>query len=128
MIIESISKSYNENIKLCQPLNDEKYDFLPADLLNILKVSNGIMETMVHPGTGELLNIGWIIYPIEKILESSEYYQKEYAVDGVVFSDDGAGNPLYIKRDGKVYLLNVIGREEDCIADSLRDLFCKRNV
>lgn len=125
MIIESISKSYNDNIKLCQPLKDEKYDFLPADLLYILKVSNGIMETMVHPSTGELLNIGWIIYPIEEILENSEYYQKEYAVDGVVFSDDGAGDPLYVKRDGKVYLLNVIGREEECIADSLRDLFCK---
>ena len=125
MIIESILISYNENIKLYQPLKDEKYDFLPADLLNVLKVSNGIMETMVHPRTGELLNIGWIIYPIEKILESSEYYQKEYAVDGVVFSDDGAGDPLYIKKNRKVYLLNVIGREEDCIADSLRDLFCK---
>lgn len=124
MLIELISNDYNGNIKLYQPLKEEKYKFFPAALLNILKVSNGIMETMVYPGTGERLDVGWIVYPAEEILERSEFYQKKYLLDGTVFSSDGAGNPLYMKRDGKVYLLNVIGKEEVCIANSLYDLYC----
>ena len=43
-------------------------------------------------------------------------------MSGVVFSDDGAGNPFYLS-DGKVYEFEPIDNESELIADSLEDFF-----
>lgn len=124
-MIDIISKIYNGNIKRYEPLGDEQYaeGTVPKDLLELLKVSNGISETMVHPVTGQVEEIGWILYPLEEMIENSRFYQEEYSVKGTVFCDDGAGNPYYIKEDGKVYLFECIDNEEVCKADSLYDFY-----
>lgn len=98
-IINLINEKYKGNISLQEHLNC--VDNFPKELMAILGHSNGIMETMIHPKTGEMMEIGWIIYPYDEIKKWSSYYQNEYGLSGVVFSDDGAGNPFYLF-DGKV--------------------------
>ena len=53
---------------------------------------------------------------------TKSYYQNEYGLSGVVFSDDGAGNPFYLF-DGKVYEYDPIDNESELIADSLEEFF-----
>ena len=101
MIIELISKKYKSCIKLMDPI--ECIDInLPESLKEILLSSNGVLETMPHPKTGEMMDIGWIVYSYDVICRATAYYKKEYGLSGTVFSDDGAGNPYYIFQD-KVY-------------------------
>lgn len=120
-IIELIDEKYEGNIKLQDSL-DCNDDTLPDVLIEILRQSNGINETMIHPNTGELMEIGWIIYPYDEIMKWSSYYHDEYGLSGVVFSDDGAGNPFYLY-DGKVYEFDPIDNESELIADSLEVFF-----
>ena len=119
-IFNLINEKYKGNISLQEPLNCG--DNLPKELIAILGHSNGIMETMIHPKTGEMMEIGWIIYPYDEIKKWSSYYQNAYGLSGVVFSDDGAGNPFYLF-DGKVYEYDPIDNESELIADSLEELF-----
>ena len=57
-IFNLINEKYKGNISLQEPLNC--VDNLPKELIAILGHSNGIMETMIHPKTGEMMEIGWI--------------------------------------------------------------------
>ena len=122
-MITLISDKYNGNIILSQPLSKEVAEqaerYLPAELLRILKQSNGIEESMVLPDTGKLEPISWIVYSYEMILEESRYFRETYLLEGVVFSDDGAGNPYYMKENGKVYCFEAIDDEEILVAESL---------
>ena len=122
-MITLISDKYNGNIILSQPLSKEVAEqaksYLPAELLRILEQSNGIEESMVLPDTGKLEPISWIVYSYEMILEESRYFQETYLIEGVVFSDDGAGNPYYMKENGKVYCFEAIDDEEILVAESL---------
>jgi hypothetical protein len=120
-IIELIDRKYDGNIRLQEPF-DCYDDSLPEVLIDILRQSNGINETMIHPKTDEIMEIGWIIYPYDEIRKWSSYYHEEYGLSGVVFSDDGAGNPFYLS-DGKVYEFDPIDNESELIADSLADFF-----
>ena len=119
-IINLINEKYKGNISLQEHLNC--VDNFPKELMAILGHANRIMETMIHPKTGEMMEIGWIIYPYDEIKKWSSYYQNEYGLSGVVFSDDGAGNPLYLS-DGKVYEYDSIDNESELIADSLEEFF-----
>ena len=119
-IINLINEKYKGNISLQEHLNC--VDNFPKELMAILGHSKGIMETMIHPKTGEMMEIGWIIYPYDEIKKWSTYYQNEYGLSGVVFSDDGAGNPFYLF-DGKVYEYDPIDNESELIADSFEDFF-----
>lgn len=122
-MIKLISDKYNGNIILSQPLSKEVAEqaksYLPAELLRILEQSNGIEESMVLPDTGKLEPISWIVYSYEMILEESRYFQETYLLEGVVFSDDGAGNPYYMKENGKIYYFEAIDEEEALVAESL---------
>ena len=122
MIIELIEAFYNDNIELQEPnLSDMQ---IPKELHDILTKSDGIMETMIVPKTGEKVSIGWIIYPYERILEETAFFNDEYGIEGTVFSDDGAGNPYYIL-DNKIYQFNPIDNESELKADSLEDFYKK---
>ena len=123
MIIELISKKYKSCIKLMDPV--ECIDInLPGSLKEILLSSNGVLETMPHPKTGETMDIGWIVYSYEEICRATAYYKKEYGLSGTVFSDDGAGNPYYIFQD-KVYEFDPIDNESVLKADSLELFFAQ---
>lgn len=121
-ILSIIAKKYGGNIKTFAPLmsNPDVSDF-PEELLEILQKSNGIMETMRNPLTGKWENIGWIIEPLSEIIKWTTFYREEYGIQGTVFSDDGAGNPYYLKKNHKVYLLD--GSEETFVSDSLYKFF-----
>lgn len=124
MIIDDIRALYNGIIKLQDPVVCDDCD-LPEELKSLLKQSNGIQETMVHPKTGEEMVIGWIIYSLDEIIKETQFYKEEYGIDGVVFSGDGAGNPFYLL-DGKVYEFDPIDNESELKADSLEEFYKQR--
>ena len=121
MIFDLINKKYDGRIELQEPVNCDISN-LPESLREILMKSNGIKETMNHPKTGELMYIGWIIYSYEEMIRATEYYKKEYGISGIVFADDGAGDPFYLEED-KVYCFDVIDNESEWKADSLSEFF-----
>ncbi len=124
MIIDDIKALYNGMIKLQEPVNCDDCD-LSEELKSLLKQTNGIQETMIHPKTGEEMVIGWIIYSLDEIIRETQYYKEEYGIDGVVFSGDGAGNPFYLL-DGKVYEFDPIDNESELKADSLEEFYKQR--
>ncbi len=66
--------------------------------------------------------IGWIVYSYDEIISSTRFYKEEYGLSGVVFYDDGAGNPYYLS-EGKVYEFNPIDNENNLKADSLEEFY-----
>lgn len=115
------------DFKLYPPLNKKCTD-LPKELSDLLNKSNGIMEVMEHPKTGELMNTAWIIYPYDTIIEETEYYRKEYSVEGYVLSTNGAGDPFILKSDGSITLLDCIDNEENLVLGSLEKFLDKAGV
>ena len=122
-IIEQIKKKYDGRIKLNDPVTIYNTD-IPEEIRDILAISDGILETMIIPKTGEEITISWIVYSYSEIQKATEYYKNEYGIEGTVFSDNGAGDPYYIN-DGKVYLFEPIDNESEMLADSLEDFFRK---
>ena len=57
MVIDLIYKKYNGQIKLNNPIVC-KDNSIPESLREILLKTNGIQETMIHPKTGEPMEIG----------------------------------------------------------------------
>jgi len=123
MILELIRSFYGDNIVLLEPCGSD-LDGLPEVLKGILKISDGIQESMVLPKTGERITIGWIIYSYEMIQKMTAYYKDEYGIEGTVFSDDGAGNPYYIL-DEKIYQFDPIDNESEQVAESLEEFYKK---
>ena len=120
--IEKIRELYQGNILLQPPYLGEGEE-IPEELLLILRISNGIEETMIHPKSGEKIVIGWVIYPYEIIVSDTRFYRKEYQMDGTVFSTDGAGNPYLLKPDGTVSCLDGIDGIETKISNSLANFY-----
>ena len=124
-MIELISKMYEGNISLCEPLNIGEicnYD-IPEELLNLLKQTNGIKEAMINPETGLPMEISWIIYSYDEIIEWTNFYRDTCSIEGTVFSDNGADTVYYMNTDGKIYSYEAICQEKTCVADSLRSFF-----
>ena len=121
MLTDIIHETYNGRIKLHGPADCSSRE-LPEELKALLLQTDGIAETMPHPKTGEEMVIGWIVYPLDTIEKETSYYHKEYGINGVVFSGDGAGDPFYIS-DGKIYEFDPIDNESTLKADSLEEFF-----
>ena len=121
--IQAIDNRYEGNILLNPPYEGERPGDIPEEIYEILCISNGIMETMLHPNTGERLSIGWIIYPDEMMREESSFYREEYGIEGVVFATDGAGDPYIFKPDGRIIRLDPTCGEEAEEAGSLREFY-----
>lgn len=115
--LDLIFKTYNGNIKSYEPIKKSICN-LPKELYDLLSESNGVEET-------DIIDIGWIVYPYKMIIEETEFFKNEYSINGFVFSDDGAGNPYYIKQDGKIYYYDCGYNEEVYKNDSLYDFFQK---
>lgn len=124
-MIELISEMYKGSISLQKPLDIgdiSNYD-IPEELINLLKQSNGIKETMDNPDTGRSEEIFWIIYSYEEIIKWTNFYKDTYLIEGIVFSDNGADGVYYVKPNGKIYLYDAICEEETYVADSLQSFF-----
>lgn len=126
-IIGLIQQKYDGCCQLCEPLSEEMRteaeDILPKELLEILKISNGIKETMRLPDTGEVEAIESIIYSLEEIRSETEFYMSEYGGEGVVFAGDGAGGVYIMKPSGQIYHHEYSDLPEEHCADSLWDYF-----
>lgn len=123
MIIELICDKYEGNIQLHKPFDCKDIGIaLDESLKNMLAKSNGIEETMLNPKTNEVITIGWIVYSYDEMCKETLYYKENYGLDGIVFSDDGAGNPYYLL-DGKVYQFNEIDEDSEFVANSLEEFF-----
>ena len=117
-----MAEKYDGHIENFAPAaQTDDFFALPDALRRILSQSDGVMETMRHPVTGETERVGWIVYPLSEMVRWTGFYREEYGIDGVVFSDDGAGNPYYLKPDGKIYLWD--SGQETAAADSMREFF-----
>ena len=121
--IRKISDMYQGNILLYPPYKENRPENIPEELYEILQVSNGIEETMIEPKTGQEIPIAWIVYPYERMMEETDFYKNEYNIEGIVFADDGAGNPYVLKSDGEVAYYNVIDGEETKEANSLAEFY-----
>lgn len=122
-LISMIRSKYKGDVLLHKPYCGRRSDSVPEELYAILCACNGISETITLPGTAEKVTIGWIVYPYEMIMESTAFYAANYGIGGVVFSDDGAGNPFILNPDGSVSCYHPIANEETPQADSLSDFF-----
>ena len=119
-VTELISAYYNGNIRMLPPLRGDCD--LPDALADVLHKANGILENMLHPQTGNPMDIGWIIYPYAMIRVESEAFTEKFRINGYVFADDGAGNPYYM-RDNHVFYYDTIEKQEMMAAPSIAAFF-----
>ncbi|WP_294755145.1 SMI1/KNR4 family protein [uncultured Ruminococcus sp.] len=128
-IIELIRELYGDFCVFCPPLDESRYNeakmLVPEELFEILKISNGIKETMELPNREERIVIGLIIYPFDDIRSQTERYINEYSGEGVVFVGNGADGFFILKSDGKVYFRGYLDEDEELYADSLAEYFRK---
>jgi hypothetical protein len=81
---------------------------ISGDLLELLRQTNGIMETMILNNVSE--DVGWIIYSSKKIIENNKIHldflreaecTPPYQL--IFFSDNGCGESFgFITKDGKI--------------------------
>ena len=122
-MIKKIRELYQDNILLQPPYLGENTGEIPEELLSILRISNGIKETMTHPQSGELIVVQWLLYPYETMVSDTDFYHTEYQVVGTVFSTDGAGSPYLLKPDGSVTCFDGTDGTETKISSSLEDFY-----
>ena len=108
-LISMINNKYGGNIMLRPPYAGAHDGNIPETLHSMLCHANGIMETMTIPGT--------------MIVEWTAFHTSHYGIEGVVFADDGTGDPYILKPDGSVTCYHVIVSEEDVVANTLCDFF-----
>lgn len=128
-IVKLIQQKYGESCQLRSPLTKRQYQkahkFLPAELLDILKISNGINEVMINPNTGKTEVIDRIVYTLAEIKSQTDCYSGEIGTEGVVFAGNGAGGYFILKPDGKIYVYEYYDWGEEIYAESLWDYFNK---
>lgn len=130
-IINLIQQKYGDSCQLCLPLEATQYDYaqsiLPADLYEVLKISNGINELMTHPNAnnGKPFVMGSIIYSFDEIQSSTEIFSELYGDEGIVFAGNGAGGYYILKPDGTIYFYEYAGEDGEYCAESLIDFYAK---
>lgn len=128
-IIELIEQKYGNTCRLRSPLTKNQCEkakkYLPRELFNILRVSNGIDEIMINPNNGKTEVIDSIIYSLAEIKEQTNSYLGEIGTDGFVFAGDGAGNFFVLKSDGRIFLYEYYDFSETFYANSLCEFFDK---
>lgn len=126
-IIKLIQEKYGENCQLRSPMTAKQAEkarkFLPKELFDILKQSNGIYETMQEPNTKKTTIIHDIIYSLQEIKHQTSAYHCEINGDGFVFTGNGTGNFYVLKPDGKIFLYEYFEQNEVYVAESLWHFF-----
>lgn len=130
-IINLIKKKFGDCCQLCSPLNEIQYDeakkILPVELFEILKISNGINELMIHPNanSGKPFVIGSIVYSFDDIKSETKNFSDLFCEEGTVFAGNGAGGYFVLKSDGKIYLYEYLDESGKFYADNLLSYFDK---
>ncbi len=126
-IIELIKGNYGDSCQLRSGLTNKQYEKakkqLPAELCEILKISNGINEVMINPKTNKVMVIDRIIYSFSEIKNETEHYKYEMGGEGFVFADNGAGDFYVLKPDGHITIYEYFELSESYAADSLYDFY-----
>ncbi len=126
-LVNLIQQKYGESCQLRSPLTKKQCDkakkFLPDELFEVLKISNGIDEVMINPNTNKVEVIDRIIYSLAEMKTETNCYLGEYGSEGVVFAGNGAGGFFVLKPDGRVFLYEYYDLGEEYYADSLWEYF-----
>ena len=124
-IIELIKEKYGDTCRMHSPLTKSQYSkakkYLPKELLDILKVSNGIDEIEIINGKAE--EIKPIIYSLAHIKEQTNAFLSECGNDGFVFAENGTGDFYVLKTNGASYVYKYFDLKEELYAESLADYF-----
>ena len=126
-IIELIKEKYGDTCRMHSPLTKSQYSkakkYLPKELLDILKVSNGIDEIEIINGKAE--EIKPIIYSLAHIKEQTNAFLSECGNDGFVFSENGTGDFYVLKTNGAIFVYKYFYLKEELYAESLANYFNK---
>ena len=124
-IIELIKEKYGDTCRMHSPLTKSQYSkakkYLPKELLDILKVSNGIDEIEIINGKAE--EIKPIIYSLAHIKEQTNAFLSECGNEGFVFAENGTGDFYVLKTNGAIYVYKYFDLKEELYAESLADYF-----
>ena len=124
-IIELIKEKYGDTCRMHSPLTKSQYSkakkYLPKELLDILKVSNGIDEIEIINAKAEVIKP--IVYSLAQIKEQTNAFLSECGNDGFVFSEDGTGDFYVLKTNGAIYVYKYFDLKEELYAESLADYF-----
>jgi len=123
--IELIQEKYGDTCRLHSPLTKTQYrkanKYLPKELLDILKVSNGIDKIEIINGKAEVIKP--IIYSLAHIKEQTNAFLSECGNDGFVFADNGTGDFYVLKSNGSIFMYKYFDFKEAWYAESLMDYF-----
>ena len=126
-IIELIQEKYGDTCRLHSPLTKSQYSkakkYLPKELLDILKVSNGIDEIEIINGKAEVIKP--IVYSLAQIKEQTNAFLSECGNDGFVFSEDGTRDFYVLKTNGAIFVYKYFYLKEELYAESLANYFNK---
>ena len=126
-IIELIQEKYGDTCRLHSPLTKSQYSkakkYLPKELLDILKVSNGIDEIEIINAKAEVIKS--IVYSLAQIKEQTNAFLSECGNDGFVFSEDGTGDFYVLKTNGAIFVYKYFYLKEELYAESLANYFNK---
>ena len=126
-IIELIQEKYGDTCRLHSPLTKSQYSkakkYLPKELLDILKVSNGIDEIEIINAKAEVIKP--IVYSLAQIKEQTNAFLSECGNDGFVFSEDGTGDFYVLKTNGEIFVYKYFYLKEELYAESLANYFNK---
>ena len=129
-IIELIKEKYGDTCRMHSPLTKSQYSkakkYLPKELLDILKVSNGIDEIEIINGKAE--EIKPIIYSLAHIKEQTNAFLSECGNDGFVFAENGTGDFYVLKTNGAIYVYKYFDLKEELYAESLADYFSSASL
>ena len=124
-IIELIKEKYGDTCRMHSPLTKSQYSkakkYLPKELLDILKVSNGIDEIEIINAKAEVIKP--IVYSLAQIKEQTNAFLSECGNDGFVFAENGTGDFYVLKTNGAIYVYKYFDLKEDLYAESLADYF-----
>ena len=130
-IIKLIQQKYGDSCQLCSPLDKKQYNkarkILPAELLEILEISNGIEKLAILPDVndGKPFVMDNIVYSFDEIKSETESFFDLHGDEGTVFVGNGAGGFFVLKPDGTVYLYEYFDEGGEYYAASLFDYFAK---
>ena len=126
-LIELIKEKYGDTCKMHSPLTKTQYNkakkYLPKELSDILKVSNGIDYIEIISGKTEVIKP--IIYSLAHIKEQTNAFLSECGNDGFVFSENGTGDFYVLKSNGTIYVYKYFDLKEEFYAKSVSDYFNK---